>query len=184
MNCRAPHGSGTRTRMRLALLLMAFVAAPACAQDPLELRVTSAFLFNFAKFVSWPAATVGPSDPIRICLFVHDAIGPFLAAAIEGKSVEGHLLLLHKIDRPARVHDCEIAYLGTIDAGWLPATLGAFAGTGVLTVFHGDAPQHDGVVRLFIDERKLHIEINQAAAERARLELSSRLLNIVSVVRD
>ena len=57
--------------VKVLLLLLLAAAAPAGADDrtDLEYQVKAAFLFNFAKFVEWPAdAFEGPQDPVAICV--------------------------------------------------------------------------------------------------------------------
>lgn len=170
---------------RCALPLALALAFAAPAQDALELRVKSAFLYNFAKFVSWPSGKLaGSTDPIRFCVFERDALGVVLEATLSGKSIDSHPLQLRRVSRPEQLRDCEIAYLGPADAGRAAAALSQLAGSGVLSVYDADAPQRGGVVRFYLDERKVHFEINETAAEQEGLQVSSRLLGVASVVRE
>ncbi|HZR35948.1 MAG TPA: YfiR family protein [Nevskia sp.] len=168
-------------RCAAAVLLLCAACAGAQADDTLELRVKSAFLFNFAKFVSWPPPKLqGASDPILYCVLDREPLAGALQEALSGKSVDNHPLLLRRVARAEEMRDCHIAYLGAADGGRLPA----LAGSSVLTVYDGDAPLRAGIVRFYLDERKVRFEINAAGAEREGLQVSSRLLGVASVIRE
>jgi hypothetical protein len=172
-------------RRLLAALLLACACCGAAADDVLEQRVKSAFLFNFARFVSWPPGKLGAgASSIVFCLLERDAMAPALEDALTGKSIDEHPLVLRRVGRAEDFRGCHVAYLGAVDPARLPAALASLDGTGVLTVYEADGPQHDGVVRFYLDERKVRFEINEAAAQREGLQLSSRLLGVASVVRE
>lgn len=190
------HGvGGARPRVLLLPLLpwlllwllpgLLLAAAPVRAQDTLEQRVKSAFLFNFSKFVSWPAGKLaGATSPILFCALERDPIVPALDMTLADKTIDGHPLQLRRVGRAEELRGCHIAYLGAPDGARLPAMLAALAGNGVLSVYDGDAPQSGGVVRFYLDDRKVRFEVNEAAAEREGLQISSRLLSVASVVRE
>lgn len=56
------------------------------AQVVEENQVKAAYLYNFAKFVEWPAAAFpNPDDPVQICAIGDDAAIDVLQAAVSGK---------------------------------------------------------------------------------------------------
>lgn len=175
-----------RSGVWLALLLLfGSVAAPARADDTLEQRVKAAFLFNFAKFVSWPAAKLpGAADPILFCVLERDPIASTLEATLAGKSIDRHPLLLRRVGRPEELRGCQIAYLGGIDPSRTPVAFETMAGESVLSVYDAEVAQAGGIVRFYLDERRVHFEINETAALREGLQVSSRLLGVARVIRE
>ena len=172
-------------RTAWAALTLAVVAWPAAipAQEPLELKVKAAFLYNFARLTSWPPEKfAGSAAPLETCVFEQDSIALPLQQAFAGKSVDGHPLVVRRLTGAIGWDSCHIAYFGPA----LPAAgregLG-LAEHGVLTVHEGDAADADGVIRLFPADRKLRFEVNQAAAERAQLRLNARLMALAVVVK-
>ncbi len=168
-----------RTQLLACALLLA--AAPTPAAEPLELRVKAAFVFNLARFASWPPERLPqPASAIDLCVLDDPA---FLAAAretIDGKTIGSHPMRVRSVGSTAELPQCHVVYVGTDrDAG--PA-LAAAAGHGVLTVHNDAAPSRDGVVRFFIEDRRVRFEINAAAAAREQLQLSSKLLSLARVV--
>jgi hypothetical protein len=162
--------------------LLAACAATARADASLEQRVKAAFLYNFAKFTAWPADKLpAPDATIRFCVPQGDALAPALEEALAGKTIDEHPLQLRQVAQPADFRACNVAYLGALDSAPTLATLGD---AGVLTVYEADATQRDGVVRFYLEDRKVRFEINAAAAEREHLQLSSHLLSVAKVVRE
>ncbi|HEX3129706.1 MAG TPA: YfiR family protein, partial [Thermoanaerobaculia bacterium] len=61
--------------LRRAALLVLLAALPLGAQE-LEYQLKAAFLFNFVKFVEWPAeAFNGERSPLSICVYGADPFG-------------------------------------------------------------------------------------------------------------
>ncbi len=82
-------GSGNRRR-GWALLLGLVVAGASSSQTGGEYQVKAAFLYNFAKFVEWPAPTFKTdTDPVRICVLGLDPFGAALGETVGGKTVSG-----------------------------------------------------------------------------------------------
>lgn len=170
-------------RAALLLLCALGILQPAQARDGdgLEYAVRAALLYNFARFASWPGDKLPqPDAPIRFCVLERDPLGDALAATLDGKKIDGHALTLQRVAHVEDMRACHVAYLGAAGPDALPDAL---AGSAVLTVYAGDATLPAGIVRFFLDGSHVRFEINTAAAEREKLELSSRLLGVASIVR-
>ena len=154
-------------RIALVALFAVVLALPAAgSNEPLELRVKAAFLYNFARLATWrPGKFTRADAPLQ--------------EALAGKVVNGHAFEVQASAGTDDWQHCHIAYLGAPEAG----VLADLAGRGVLTVYEGPVAVPGGVIRLFLSDRKLRFEVNEAAAERAQLHLSSRLMALAAVVR-
>src|SRR5688572_14098336 len=92
----APSGSDV---MRLALAVVLASSTILQGQDiPLEYRVKAAFLFNFAKFVEWPAETAG--GPLTICVAGRNVFGDALVDTVRGESINGRPLAVRVLLEP------------------------------------------------------------------------------------
>ncbi|MBL9126655.1 MAG: YfiR family protein, partial [Verrucomicrobiales bacterium] len=70
----------------LVILVMAGDAAQA-----LEYRVKAGYLFNFAKFVEWPAGAFASEDsPFVVAVLGNEEAGAVVASALEGKTINRH----------------------------------------------------------------------------------------------
>jgi len=170
-------------RAALGLVLCALLA-PACAgaaDEYREQRIKTAFLVNFARFVSWPPITFRSADaPIELCILASDAFGVVLADVAKDKAVNERPLRISRVFRAEDLRSCQIAYLEDADAA--PRSLAELANHHVLTVHESEATQRDGVIRFYIEDNRIRFEVNLAAAHREDLQLSAKLLGLASIV--
>ena len=161
--------------MRLLTFAIVLVASAAAgAQDvPLEYRVKAAYLFNFAKFVEWPAAAA--ADPITICVAGRNVFGEALSETIRGETINGRALAVRVIIEPEA--GCQIVFVPRGAAA--SAYLGAARTSPSLTV--GESPdfiEQGGIVNFTLEGANVRFQIDAGAAERAGLRISSRLLRL------
>lgn len=178
----------TRGRRRLGAALGAIclaLSAGGSAQGPSEHQVKAAFLFNFARFVDWPAnAFADPGAPYQLCVLGQDPFGPDLEATIGKKTVNGRGF---RIVRATDVRDlagpCHIVFVAESEADRPKETLKRLSAEGVLTVSEIEGfAELGGVINFIVVDDKVRLEINLDAAERARLQVSSQLLKLARVV--
>ena len=165
--------------LALALLAPAFGA---WAEDSLEKAVKAAYLYKFAPFVSWPAASfAGPADPFDICIVGADPFGALLDRAVANQHVDGRAILIHRMPKADRKSPCQIMYIGGPPA-MVKEALQAVAGAPVLTVTDGsEAP---GVVDFVMDQGRVRFRLNDQTAADNGLTISSKLLSLaVSVTQ-
>ncbi len=171
-----------RWRRGICLCLLLGLALPSHAQDVAD-KVKAAFLFNFARFVTWPPEAVGDSDTLELCVLGESGVSLALAQSVDGKRSGDHPLRARQIDSIDEVTGCHALFLPGDTIRRLPAdTLAQLAAANVLTVHEDDEAVAGGVIRLFIESRRVRFEVNRGAAERAGLRLSSKLLSVARVV--
>jgi len=167
-------------------VLLGILASGICqAQIFNEYQVKAAFLYTFAKFVEWPPkAFSSPSAEIAICVLGDYPFGSFLDDAIRGKSVDGRPLAVYRLtDFPAG-HECKILFIAISEHHRMPALLASAATSGVLTV--GDSAEfatEGGVIGLQLEGQRIRLSVNLAAAERAKVRISSRVLSLATIVK-
>ncbi len=140
------------------------------------------FLYNFAKFVTWPGDM--PSDFICVGILGDDPFGEALDRAVRGKTVDGRAFVIRRLKSAAEGRQCHILFISASLQNRLPAVFEALQGAGVLTV--GDRPgfaEGGGVIGFEIVDDKLHFAVNLAAAEHARVKISSKLLSLARIAR-
>jgi hypothetical protein len=169
----------------LAVALALALAMPASipAQAPNEYQVEAAFLFNFTRFVDWPQSSA--SGLFCIGIAGADPFGGALEEAVKGRSAGGHAIAVKHFKPGEESAACEIVFISGADARKMRAALGRLQHAAVLTVGEGPGFCHSGGVIAFeIEDNKVRLEINPEAAQRARLQISSKLLSLATLVRD
>ncbi len=150
-----------------------------------EYQLKAAFLYNFAKFVEWPAeAFRSDKDPLRICVLGASPFGSSLSDVLRGKMVLGHPIALTDITDPAQAADCQIVFISASERKRVRLILKTLPRTGILTVSESEGfAQHGGMVNFTREGGHLGFEINAGVASDARLRISSRVLQLARVVK-
>jgi hypothetical protein len=150
------------------------------AQRPSEYELKAVFLYNFAKFVEWPAeAFPGPSSPIVIGIAGHDPFGAAIDEAVSGKTANGRAIVVRRMKSSEDLRSCHILFIAIAEASRAARILRSTEGASVLTV--GEMPhfsRRGGIVNFLIERNHVHFEINKELADRANLKISSRLLKL------
>ena len=151
---------------------------PAHAQ-PTDVSVEAAFLPRFARYVAWPPAAMPKGgDPFVLCVIGSDPFGAVLDQTAASQSIDGRRIVVRRLNSAAGAGDCQIAFFAANRADQL-ASLGAQP---VLTVTDGASSQR-GIIHFVVVRGRVRFFIDQAAAERRRLNISSRLLALALGVR-
>jgi YfiR/HmsC-like len=179
---------------RLWYCLAAFVAvwvflctARMHAQQPKpkEYEVKAAYLYNFGRFVRWPADVVTARDnSFPICVLGQDPFGPTLDSTLVGETLDGKPVVVRRISRAEDVGDCRIMFISSTEENHLKQILAALDKALVLTVSDmPDFSRRGGMIQFVLEGSKVRFEINLASAEAARLTVSAELLKVAATVR-
>jgi hypothetical protein len=151
---------------------------------PTEYEVKAAFLYNFARVVEWPAeAGQDPGAPFVVAILGRDPFGAVLDETVAGKTVGGRPIEVRRVLHVEEARDAQIVFVSPSERANLAAILKALERPGVLTVgdTEGFATQ-GGAINFTVQARRVRFEINPAAAEQARLKMSSQLLKLAVLV--
>lgn len=191
-NARRP---GARARANLPVLLLAALAlavpralaGTGAPSDTLftEQRVKAAFLYNFAKFVTWPSGPdmAGPTDSLIIGAIDAGAVGEVLRGSVQGRSARGRPVGVHIFRRVEDVGPCQILYAGDTDPAALAGLLRERGWKGVLTVGETDRfLQLGGTIRFQVRDNRVGFVVNVSAVAQNALEINSGMLKVAQSV--
>jgi hypothetical protein len=171
---------------RLLLVVAALLLAPAAAsaQDVSLPTLKAAFLVNFAKFTEWPEDALPSGRVLTFCVIGDKAVAAALEQGIkERPGQEPMSVAAVAADAPLRA--CQVLYLGGMNLRDARRTVEALKGMAILTVSDVDGfAEHGGVAQLRLERGRMRFAINPAAAQRARLSLSAKLLSLATIVKD
>ena len=162
-----------------------FVGARVQAQTPSgEAQIKAAFVYNFLKFVDWPAeAFQSPQDPFVVGIVgegdTAEATERFLAA----KQVGVRPIVVRRLKWDQSFAGVHALFIAERDSKRLRRVFEAAAAASALSIGDGeDFAEHGGVIGLLIDDRKVRFDIDTDAAQAAGLRVSSKLLALTRVV--
>ena len=152
--------------------------------NPTEYEVKAAYLYNFGKFVEWPAKVTTASEFFSICVLGEDPFGSTFDATIAGESINGKRVVVKRITKPQDAVSCRILFISSSEEGRLQEILATLDKTSVLTVSDlSQFTRRGGMIRFVMDANRVRFEVNLTTAEHAGLTLSSQLLKVAISVR-
>jgi hypothetical protein len=149
-----------------------------------EYPVKAAFLYNFAKFVDWPApAFQGPGDPICICVLGQNPFGNSLERVVRGQVVDGRSIRIRLVPEVSPKTTCHILFVSAAERKRFQSAAASLRGVPTLTVGESRGFAADGgIVNFKLVDGKVRFEVNLDAAERAQIHISSKLLSLAVLV--
>ena len=145
-----------------------------------EYAVKAAYLFNFVKFTEWP--NVEQPAGFTVCLYGKDPFGGFLDDTVRGKQAHGLPVLIRRVPAgEGRLDGCQVVFFANSQR--IEAALSSLQGRSILTVGESDGfAEKGGMIGLVVERGSVRFDINLAAIAAARLQVSSRLIEIGRVV--
>jgi hypothetical protein len=170
----------------IAVTVVAAILGGAVAPSPSEYQIKAAFLYNFAKFVEWPAkALPETSTSMTLCILGEDPFGTDLEQILDGKTVNDKSIVIKRFRGIRGLEVCHILFISSSERHHLPEILDALREASMLTVGETERfAKLGGIINFTIEENKVRFEINVDAAGRAGLKISSRLLKLGKLIRD
>lgn len=162
----------------LTALACTCVNAQAIEGDELKMALD----FNFASYVEWPH--LGKSEPIDFCIFDDkDLTQTFQKLA--SRTIDKHSISVKYVDLEDTLSSCEVLIFNGRDRKRIALALEAVKDKPVLTI--GELPDFidsGGVINLYQEDGKYHFQINPYAAQRSKLQISARLLQLAKIAGD
>jgi hypothetical protein len=167
----------------LALALTGSSSVLRSENSPPEYAVKAAYLYQFGKFVEWPAQAKR-GDAFSICTFGTDPFGAALDQIVAGRTMNGEQIVARHLSDSSDVSQCDILFVARSDRSSVGQVLKMVEGKGILTV--GDSAEFitsGGMINFQIDRNKVRFDINLRAMEQVGLKVSSQLLKVARSIR-
>jgi hypothetical protein len=167
--------------LAVALAALGPAAGGAEAEDPsLELSVKAAYVYNFTRFVSWPAdSPLSNAAAFFIGVLDDEPLAAAVETAVRGRTFGGRPFVVRRFPTADDVVPCPVLYVGRRQAGNLARVRTILRGWPVLTVSDAEGfASRGGVIGLFLEDRRIRFEVAAAAARAAGLGVSSKLLRL------
>ena len=161
------------SRRALTVLLILTCLSCALAQTR-EYQIKTAFIYNFLKFVEWPAT----DGPLKIGVLGTDPFDGGLKQ-LESRDVGGRSLVVGTVKSPEDAKNFQVVFVA--DPAQSRALIKATSGLPVLTI--SDAPgfsQAGGGITFVSSKNRIRFQLNATALQSAKLKPSSKLLSLAS----
>ncbi len=154
-------------------------------------QIKAAFLYNFVKFITWPEQEKHPTNTIHLCVYGGKR-GREAFFSLQGKQIKGKKIVVESFLTDDIPPHCQLLYLpATADNDTLPGAfdsvtrqvLKKVAEKPVVTV--GETAsfiQSGGIIRFVPAKNRIRFAINNGAARKKGITISSRLLALAEIV--
>ena len=157
-----------------------------CAQDALqrEYEIKAAFLYNFIRYIDFPAETTAAANGTLTIGIIGDPPVGSVFDPLNNKQIKGCKLVVKEHASAKDLSGCQIIFICASEKDRLPEILGELKDSHALTVSEIDGFAARGGIINFISERnKVRFEINPDAAHRLGFAISSDLLKLAKLVK-
>lgn len=166
------------TRVLLRALAVAFGLILTAAAEPTDRDVKAAFLPRFARYVTWPPESMPRGGaPFVLCIVGGDPFGRSLDDAAGSQLIDGRRVVVRRIASAAAADSCHIAFLAN------GQNLASMPARPVLTVTDAATTSQRGIIHFVVSGGRVRFFIDESAANRRGLSISSRLLALAIGVR-
>jgi YfiR/HmsC-like len=140
-------------------------------------QVKAGFIYNFTKYIYWPAPEDADPAHFHLCIAGRDGVIDQLESAVHGKMTGGRTILVRRVGDETNVKGCELLYVGDLPRAVAERLATSVNGRSVLTV--GSVPRFlhgEGIITFAIYEDRVRFDINLRLAEKLNIRFESRIL--------
>ncbi|MEO6876016.1 MAG: YfiR family protein [Opitutaceae bacterium] len=166
-------------------LLLAVFAGPMMAETRLSsIQVEAAYLYNFTRFVTWPASSFATADsPLVVGILGKDPFGRLLDDLAAGERINGRNLVVRRFKRVDEIGDCHVLFIASSEAYHVRQICAELQNHHILTVSDiTNFTQEGGIIELVQEKDRIRFRIALHRSRAEHLEISAKLLRPAEVV--
>jgi hypothetical protein len=149
-----------------------------------EAQIKAAFVYNFLKFVDWPAESFhGPQDAFVVGIVGDDDTAEATERFLAAKQLGVRPIVVRHIKWDQPMTGVHAVFIAEQDTKKVRHVLESATAASALSIGEGeDFAAHGGVIGLLVDDRRVRFDIDNDAAQAAGLRVSSKLLALTRVI--
>ncbi|HAI69699.1 MAG TPA: hypothetical protein DCM38_09750 [Gammaproteobacteria bacterium] len=169
----------------LLTVLIGSLTYAAVLLTPKEYQVKAVYLFNFSKFINWPASAFDNSrTSIRICVLGKNPFDDF-DRLVKGKKVQKRRVTVEHLSDYRQANRCHILFVSKSEKGNQAAILAYTQQYPILTVSDiRNFVVRGGMIQFYIRGRKVRFMIDPDTVQEAGIRASANLLRGAKIVRE
>jgi YfiR/HmsC-like len=149
-----------------------------------EYQVKAALILNFAEFIEWPASEFPDARaPILVGVLGDDPFGDALEMTFQGETAQGRSFVVKRSQQLDDLRNCHLLFVSKSEKDRQADILSSLNGRSIVTIGESDGfAQQGGVINFYIENNRVHFEINLDAAQHKSLRINSQLLKRGKIV--
>ncbi len=169
--------------LSLYLLLFFSINNQAWSQSIEKQTVLAALTLNIARFTTWPELIFKESEnTFNLCIYGDNVVQQSFSN-ISNKQVNKRSIHIINISRLRKLNQCHLIYISELERNKLTPLLLELKDKPILTIGESsDFLQTGGMISLETVNGKIQLTINLPTVKQSGLIISSRLLNLATIV--
>lgn len=148
-----------------------------------EYTLKSVFLERFCRFIQWPPDTGFSNETFVIGVIGDSPFNPTLDTVYAKQTVKGKRVEVRYFKTMDGISNCHLLFIAKTDKETLRQIINNTKKYPILTVSDTAGYGRCGVhINMYIKNKQVQFEINNAALQRSDLTVSSLLLNVAKLV--
>ncbi|VAW68953.1 hypothetical protein MNBD_GAMMA10-866 [hydrothermal vent metagenome] len=171
--------------IKAALFLCMLIFANHAWANNSEYKIKAAYLYQFTKFTQWPSHLFTDSNaPINICVLGRNPFGTLLENFTR-KTSQQRTLTVNYLTSLKNLTDCHVVFISRSEESRLAQILRKVEHSPILTVSDiNNFVQLGGIIGFVPERKKVRITINLHASRTSGAKLSSKLLEVATLVHN
>lgn len=167
------------------IIILAFSIGKAQGQQYTEYDLKAAYVYNFSKFITWPSTAFESSESdFKIVVFGSSPITGVLYKALKNRKIMGREISIKVIYSLDDLEDAHILFVSKGMQKEIKQVVSACEYQTTLVI--GDVIegfcQSGGIINFTQKSSKYRFEINNQAAQKSGLKISSKLLALARII--
>ncbi|MEQ1811351.1 MAG: YfiR family protein [Terricaulis sp.] len=163
----------------LAICTLALTLEPSASAQTSQEDVKATFIYRFASFVTWPAASFPESTtPVQVCVIGAEPLERALSHTTANQHVGARSFSVRRVADADDIGACHLLY---VVGDRSEAALRAARRHSVLTITDGGDER--GIIHFTVVDARVRFYIDDALAAEGGLSVDPRLLNLALSVR-
>jgi hypothetical protein len=149
-----------------------------------EYKLKAAFIYNFTKFVEWPASSFADdTSPLVVGVVGSTSFAEELQSAIQDRKVNQRDIRIRVLTSTNEAPRYHVLFIPASEEAAMPEYLAILESAPVLTIGETEKFARDnGVITFVVVEDKVRFDINAGTAGRAGLKISAQLQKLARTV--
>ena len=149
-----------------------------------EYDVKAAYIYNFIKFINWPSGYIESKKHIVIGVYKNQRFGDILEHLLENKKVKGKMWEIRFIYTVDDIKGCDVLFVSSATASETIDIIKKTKNSPVLTIGNNikNFCQYGGIINFTPKGDSKRFEINNNAAKKHKLRISSKLLALARII--
>jgi hypothetical protein len=149
-------------------------AGSAQAQTSSYQELQAAYIFNFAKYITWP----GQQDTFVIGIYNEDDMKAFFEKSFAGRTIRGKPIELRVIKRKEEIFSCRIIFIPKSRSKDIKIVTSSAEGGSTLIVTEEDLIKKGATISFVVEDNRLKFKLKKTALLHAQLSASEGLLKL------